>query len=158
MPMTFEPKRRSGTYATTRAIGPLLAEEPPAGLAERLRAAPLRLGGRATDPRLAHGDLAGDPRFVEDLQRRVRGGRGGGVPEAVGDDDPEVPVVLRVRLGVAGDHVDRRVDVARLVEDADVDLEVGPVVRQRVDDRLEVIREAHAGGTLPARTGLSSLA
>src|SRR3954452_795347 len=106
MPMTFEPKRRSGTYATTRAIGPLLAQEPPAGLAERLGSAPLRLGGRAADPRLAHGDLAGDPRLVEDLQRRVRRGRRGGVPESVGDDDPEVPVVLRVRLGVAGDHVD----------------------------------------------------
>src|SRR3954454_20772040 len=97
MPMTFEPKRRSGTYATTRAIGPLLAQEPAAGLAERLGSAPLRLGGRAADPRLAHGDLAGDPRLVEDLQRRVRGGGRRGVRGGGGGEDPGRAGRLRVR-------------------------------------------------------------
>ena len=57
----------------------------------------------------------------------------GGVTEPVGDVDPPVPVGPRVRLGVhLGEH-HRGVDVARLVGDPQVELEVRPVVRQGLD-------------------------
>ena len=46
-------------------------------------------------------------------------------------------------LRVARDQVHRRVDVARLVGDPQVELEVGPVVGQRVDDLLEGVGEGH---------------
>jgi len=45
----------------------------------------------------------------------------------VGDEDAPVPVVAGVGLRVAGDDVDRRVDVAALVFDPQVELEIGPV-------------------------------
>ena len=61
----------------------------------------------------------------------------------MGDDQAPVPVAARVGLSVAGDHQDGGVDVAALVEDPDVHLEVGPVVGQRVDDLGERVGEAH---------------
>ena len=62
--------------------------------------------------------------------------------ELVRDKDPPVPVVVRVRLGVDLHDERRGVDVARLV-DTQVELEVRPVGRQRVDDLLELLRERH---------------
>jgi hypothetical protein len=64
------------------------------------------------------------------------------VAEAVGDEQPPVPVVARVGLGVARDEQRRRVDVA-LLFDPQVELHVRPVGRQRVDDLLERVGERH---------------
>ena len=57
--------------------------------------------------------------------------------EAVGDEQPPVPVGLRVGLGVDLAQENGRVDVALLVVDAQVQLEVGPVVGERVEDLLK---------------------
>jgi len=65
------------------------------------------------------------------------------VAEAVGDVEAPVPVGARVGLSVhLGEH-HRRVDVAVLVGDPQVELDVGPVVRKRVEDLLEVVGEGH---------------
>ena len=64
-----------------------------------------------------------------------------GVAKAVRDQQSPVPVVFGVGLRVRHDQEDRRIDVARLVGDSQVQLEVGPVVRQRVDDLLEARSE-----------------
>ncbi len=66
-----------------------------------------------------------------------------GVPELVGAPDSPVPVVLRVALRVALGKNHRRLHVALLVGDPQVELEVGPVARQRVDDPLEVRGQGH---------------
>ena len=58
----------------------------------------------------------------------------GGVAEAVGDEQPPVPVGLRVGLGVDLAEERRRCRCSALVVDPQVELEVGPVVRQRVED------------------------
>ena len=60
-------------------------------------------------------------------------------PKRVRAQKPPVPIVPRVRLGVAlaSDH--GRLDVAALVVDPQVELEIGPVARQRVHDPLEVV-------------------
>ncbi len=76
--------------------------------------------------------------------------------EAMGDEQPPVPVVLGVRPRVARRQVQRRFDVARLVGDAHVQLEVRPVVGQRVDDLLEGVGEAH--GRKPSVAMLESVA
>ena len=55
---------------------------------------------------------------------------------------PQVPVVARVRLRVAGHEQRRGVDVAVLF-DAQVELEVGPVGRQRVENLLEGFGKRH---------------
>src|SRR5207248_2483036 len=96
---------------------------------------------------LAQHELAADARRVEQLQRPVDGRRRGGVAELVRAQDAPVPVVVGVRLGVAGDDQRRRLDVARLV-DAQVELEVAPVRRQDVEDLLEVVRQAHRARSL----------
>ena len=66
--------------------------------------------------------------------------------EAMGDQQSPVPVVLGVGLCVAGDQQDGRVDIPALVEDAQVQLEVRPVVRQRVDYLLKALRKRHRAG------------
>ena len=73
----------------------------------------------------------------------MHGRRGGGMAEAVRDEQPPVPVVVGVGLRVAGRQVERGFDVARLVGEPQVELEVGPVVGERVDDRLEGVGEGH---------------
>ena len=97
----------------------------------------------ARDSRKNH--LAVDPAFVEEFERRQDGLRRGAVPETVCDVEPPVPVVFGVRVCEAGRQVERRFDVAGLVRDPQVDLQVGPVIRLRVEDRLEVVGEAHQG-------------
>src|SRR4051812_23539535 len=74
----------------------------------------------------------------------------------MGDHDLPVPVVVRVRLGIALHQVDRGVDVAVLVEDPHVDREVRPVVGKRVDDLLEGVREAHGRSLAGSRGGARS--
>ena len=81
-----------------------------------------------------------DARAAQELQGAVHRGCRGGVAEAVRDDDAPVPVVARVGLRVAGHEVQRGVDVARLVVDAQVQLEVRPVARKGIDDRLKAFR------------------
>ena len=63
--------------------------------------------------------------------------------EAVGNSYAPVPVVLAVRLGVAGNEQSRGLDVARLVENAQVEIEVCPVVRQSVYYLSEVVLKRH---------------
>ena len=72
----------------------------------------------------------------------MHGGRRGGVAELVGDEQPPVPVVVRVRQRVDLGDERRGVDVAVLLH-AQVELQVGPVRRQRVDDLLELVGERH---------------
>ena len=120
-------------------------------LARRLRAAPHLHDLDAAAAHLAHRQLALDARFVEQPQRAVHGRRGGGVPEAVRDQQPPVPVVVGVGARVAGGEVQRRLDVARLVGDAQVELEVRPVLGQRVDDLAGRCRRA------PSRPSLARL-
>src|SRR6267378_224526 len=77
------------------------------------------------------------------------------MPETVGDQDPPVPVVLGVRLSVACHQQHGGLDIASLVEDPQIELEIGPVVWQRIDDLLEGGAEGHAaskrtGPSLPA--------
>ena len=114
-------------------------------VADRLRPAPHLLDLDAPGAQLAQRELALDAGLVEELQRAVDRRRRSGVAEAVGDEQPPVPVVLGVGLGVGRDEVRRRVDVAALVGDPQVELEVGPVVGQRVDDLRELLREGHGG-------------
>jgi hypothetical protein len=64
------------------------------------------------------------------------------VPELVGDVDVEVPVVTRVGLRVAGHEELRGVDVAALL-DAQVELQVGPVRRERVENLLKLFSKRH---------------
>ena len=78
--------------------------------------------------------------------------RRGRVAELVGDEDPPVPVGLRVRLRVHLGQDHRRVDVARLVGQAEVERQVGPVVGERVEDLLEALGEGHAAQAYPVRT------
>ena len=93
---------------------------------------PLRTSRTASSPAI--------PALSSRLERAVdRRGRGG-VAEAVRDQQPPVPVGPRVGLRVAGDEVQRGVDVAALVAHAQVQLEVGPVVGKRVHDLLELRR------------------
>jgi hypothetical protein len=66
-----------------------------------------------------------------------------GVAELVRDVEPPVPLALRVRLRVRLNDERRRLDVALLVEDPQVELQVRPVGRQRVDHALEVVGEPH---------------
>ena len=54
----------------------------------------------------------------------------------------EMPVVVGIRLGVARDKQRGGVDVAVLL-DAQVELEVGPVRRQCVEDLLEFVGKRH---------------
>ena len=147
IPSTLEPSSRSSKTATTRATG----------YCARMRRNSWRTdSGRphiwvvSTRP-VRHSrsiELAVDARVVEQLQRAVHGGRRGGVAELVGDEELPVPVVVRVGQRVAGHDERRGVDVAVLV-DAQVDLQVGPVRRERVDDLLEVVRERHDSASEP---------
>ena len=58
---------------------------------------------------------------------------------------PPVPLPLRVRLGVARDEQGRRLDVAGLVEDPQLELQVGPVVGEGLDDLREGVGQRHRG-------------
>src|SRR3954451_1721305 len=131
MPWTWEPNSRSGTSATTRATSLLRAHA--AELApERLGHAPAVHDLRAALAHAEQAQVAGDAGVVEQLHRAVDCVRGRGMAEAVGDDDPPVEALgmARVVLGVDRDEVERRVDVALLVVDAQVEVEMRPVVRK----------------------------
>jgi folate-binding protein YgfZ len=68
---------------------------------------------------------------------------GSRMAEVVCDEQAPVPVVMRVGPGVAGGEVERRLHIAGLVAETHIDLEVRPILGQRVDDPLKRIREAH---------------
>src|SRR5207244_1102400 len=90
-PCTREPNSRSATSASTSAIA-LLRPQAAEVLAYRLRPAPHL---RHLDPsaaRLAHDQLALDAGIVEQLQRAVHRGSGGGVTEAVRDEQAPMPL------------------------------------------------------------------
>ena len=74
--------------------------------------------------------------------------RSRGMPEFVGTADAPVPVVARIALGVALREDHGGLDVAALVRDPHVELEIGPVARQVVDDLLEVGGQGH-GRSVP---------
>src|SRR6185369_6463277 len=88
------------------------AARSPPGVRRLLRADALELLAHGLGPaphlhdldaaaaRLAHPQLALQAGVVEQLQRAVDGRGGRRVAEAVRDEDPPVPVVLGVRLGV----------------------------------------------------------
>ena len=103
---------------------------------------PSRTWRTASSPRM--------PAAVELQQHAVHRGRGGGVPELVCAPDQPVPVVPRVALGVALREDHRRLHVAALVGDPQVELEIGPVARQLVDDPLELRGQGHGRSVLRA--------
>jgi hypothetical protein len=101
-----------------RLLGAALCEF----LAHALRPSPHR---HDLDPPRAHlpqRELPFDACVVELPQGSVDGGGGRRVPELVGDDEPPVPVVARVWLGVAGGEQDRGLDITAQVVDAQVEL------------------------------------
>ena len=59
------------------------------------------------------------------------------------DENVPVPIALRIGLGVTDDERDRCIDIALDIVDPQIELEVGPVLGQRVDDLLESVREPH---------------
>src|SRR5215212_5359010 len=141
MPSTLEPSSRSSKTARTRAttlLGADAAELLPHGLGP----APHLRGLDAARAPLAQDELALDARLVEQLQRAMDDRGRGGVAELVRDQELPVPVVVRVRQGIARDHQGRRIDVAVLLH-AQVELQVRPVGRQGVDDLLEMVGERH---------------
>jgi hypothetical protein len=69
----------------------------------------------------------------------------GGMAEGVCDRQAPVPVVAGVRLGVAGAQDHGGLHVALLVGNPQVELEVGPVARERVDDLRKCVGEGHRG-------------
>ena len=140
MPSTLEPsssrrRRRGRAPSTGRAAGGTPAGTTPAGpspgSSPRGRCAPRAATSSPAMP-------ASSSSFSVPWTASARGG----VAEVVGDEQAEVPVVDRVRLGVAGHEQRRRLDVAVLL-DAQVELEVGPVGRQRVEDLLEGLGKRH---------------
>src|ERR1700722_8784722 len=113
--------------------------------AHRVRTAP-HLGDLDTSGALlAQRQLALDPGFVEQAQGTVRGWRRGRMSETMGNQQTPMPVVMGVGPGVARHQVHARVDVSRLVGYAQIELEVGPVVWQRVHDALESVSKSHTG-------------
>jgi tRNA-modifying protein YgfZ len=126
---------------------PAAPGELPAGA---LRPAPHRDDLDAALPDLAQGQLPLDPRLVELPQDTVNGGCRGGVPEFVGAHETPVPVVARIGLGVALRENHGGVHVPFLVADAQIELEIGPITRERVDDLLEGVRQRHEE-SVPAR-------
>jgi hypothetical protein len=60
-----------------------------------------------------------------------------------------VPLRLRVGLRIDLGEEDGGVDVAVLVGDPQIADDVGPIARQRVEDRLEVLRERHRADPKP---------
>ena len=95
--------------------------------------------------RLTDGELALDALVVQECERPPHGLGGGRVAEAMGHAQPPVPVVLRVRHGVDLNEQRGGLDIAPLVEDPQVELELGPVGRHGVHHRLEVVGERHRG-------------
>src|SRR5581483_3138522 len=77
--------------------------------------------------------------------RSLDGLGGGGVAEPVRDQEAPVPVSLRVGLGVHLREQNGGVDVALLVSDAQIQLQIGPVIGEGVQNRLERVGEAHPG-------------
>ena len=98
---------------------------------------PSRTSRRTSSPAMPASSSSFSVPWTTSARRRVT--------ELVGDDEVEVPVVVRVRLGVAGHDQRRGVDVAVLL-DAQVELEVGPVRRERVENLLEFFGKRHDCG------------
>ena len=144
-PCSFEPNSRSGQSSATRAraVASLLRAAARELLPHRLGAAPHLDHLDAAGASLAQRELALDPLVVQEPERAAHGLGGRGVAELVRGADAPVPVVLRVRHGVDLHEQRRRFDVAVLVGDAQVELELRPVGRQRVEQALEVIGERH---------------
>src|ERR1700759_3163279 len=143
------PSTRSVEMLRTRAIGARRALDRAALaelLADAFRASPTGhdLGAALAD--LGDEQLPADALAVDLRQHAHDGLRRGGVAEAGGDEQPPVPLarpVVHLRVDLAEE--DGAVDVAALVVDPQVDLEVGPVRRERVEDALEVFGEGHRG-------------
>src|SRR4051794_34876650 len=141
---------RSGATARTRATIRRERERrsqvatPPEVLADALGPAPHLHDLRAALVDVPNHELALDPLVVEESQRSLDRLGGGRVAEAVGDQEPEMPVGPRVRLRVHLAEQHRRVHVPLLlVEDPQVELQVRPIIGQRVDDLLERVGERH---------------
>src|SRR4051794_32957169 len=87
--------------------------------------------------------LAIDALAIQELESPLHRLGRGGVAKAMRDQQSEVPVGLRIRLRVHLREQDSRVDVALLVGDPEVQLEIGPIVRERVDNFLKGLGERH---------------
>ena len=107
----------------------------------RLRAAPHLDHLGAALLHVADDHRAVDPLIVEERKRSRDGVGSGRVAEAVRDVDPEVPLGLRVRLGVDLGDVRRGLDVAVLVAQPQVADDVGPIVWQRLEQFGEFLGE-----------------
>ncbi len=107
---------------------------------------------------LTQDQLPLDARVVEQTERAVHGRRRRRVAEAVGDQQAPVPIVFGVRTGVARHEVHRRFDVTRLVGEPQVELQVGPVVGERIDDPLEGVGQTHRHASLPGDAAGADLA
>src|SRR5215218_2784850 len=142
---TLLPSIRSAT-ASNRAISAFPLDR--AALAElfadALRPAPHLHDLGAPLAHLGNGQLAADAFAVQLGQHGLDGLRRRGMAEAVGDEQPPVPIRVAVDLRVDLAQSHGAVDVVGLVLDPQVELEVGPVGRQRLEDALEVIGEGHA--------------
>jgi tRNA-modifying protein YgfZ len=94
-------------------------------------------------PYLAQGELTLDAGLVELPQDAGDRGSGGSVPEPVGHNQAPMPVLPRIGLRVAGREQHGRFDITAQVVNAQVELEIGPVTRQRVDDLFEGLGKRH---------------
>ena len=65
------------------------------------------------------------------------------MPEAVSNQQTPIPVRLRIglRIDLAEGH--GRIDVAALILDPQIQLEVGPIRRHRIEHLLKVRSQAH---------------
>src|SRR5918994_2932703 len=154
-PCSFEPNSRSGHSRATLATPSARLLRAPARelLAHRLRAAPHLNDLHAARTGLAERELALDSLAVQQSERAADRLRRSRMTELVRAADPPVPVVLRVRHGVDLHEQRRSVDVAVLVCDAKVELQLRPVGRQRVEQALEVVGERHAPHSLRLSVG-----
>ena len=94
------------------------------------------------DPALA--DLtevegAGVSLAVHPGEHSLDGLRCRGLAEAVGHHQAPVPIRPGIGLGIDEAELDGGVDVPGLVVDAKVNLEIGPVIGERIEYRLEVL-------------------
>ncbi len=124
---------------------------------DRFRAAPHLNGLDAAGAGLAEGQFAGQPGVVEQPQRRMRRRHRCRVAETVGHKQAPVPFPPRIRLGVAGNKQGRGLDVTGLVEDPQLELEVGPVLRQGIDDLREGVGQRHRAEQYRARPPVASV-
>ena len=125
----------------------LLGANPLELLTDRLGPAPHLHDLDAARADLADGQLALDSRVIEQRQRAVDRRRRRRMPETVRDQQPPMPVVTRVGLRIALHEQQRGIDVAPFIEDPQVELEVGPIVRKRLDDLIEGLGQRGCAST-----------